>query len=199
MANSALHDLTAGSAFVGTEELYGVQSPFGSGDDRRWTATQLKTFANGGNTFTSGTYTLTGAAGKTFTFNNTITLAGTDGTTMTLPPASATLGYLGVPQNSKSAAYTTVLADAGKHILHPVGDNNARTFTIDSNANVAYPIGTVIVFVNEINTVTIAITTDTMTLAGGTSTGSRTLAAYGLATALKITSTSWVISGTNLT
>ena len=104
-----------------------------------------------------------------------------------------------VPSQSKSAAYTTVLGDANKFVLHPVADNNARTFTIDSNANVAYPVGTWITFVNEINTLTIAITSDTMHLAGGASTGSRTLAAYGVATALKITSTSWIISGTNLT
>lgn len=102
-------------------------------------------------------------------------------------------------QNSKSANYTTVLADRGKHIYHPVGDNNARTFTIDSNANVAYPTGTTITFVNEINTVTIAITTDTLVLAGTGSTGSRTLAANGQATALKVTSTRWVIAGTGLT
>jgi hypothetical protein len=104
-----------------------------------------------------------------------------------------------IPQNSQSAAYTTVLADGGKHIYHPVGDNNPRTFTIDSNANVAYPIGTAITFVNEINTVTIAITSDTLVLAGTGSTGSRTLAANGIATALKVTSTRWVISGTGLT
>lgn len=104
-----------------------------------------------------------------------------------------------LPQNSKSAAYTTVLTDGAKHILHPTADNNARTFTIDSNANVTYPIGTTLTFVNQINTVTIAITSDTLTLAGTGATGSRTLAANGIATALKITSTSWVISGTGLT
>lgn len=104
-----------------------------------------------------------------------------------------------VPQNSKSAAYTTVLADAGKHILHPASDNNARTFTIDSNANVAYPIGTTITFINEINTVTIAITSDTLTLAGAGSTGSRTLAANGMATAIKIDTTKWIISGSGIT
>lgn len=58
----------------------------------------------------------------------------------------------------------------------------------------AYPIGTTITFVNQINTVTIAITSDTMTLAGAGTTGSRTLAANGIATALKIASTSWIIS-----
>jgi hypothetical protein len=104
----------------------------------------------------------------------------------------------GIPQNSKSAAYTTVLADANKHILHPTADNNARTFTIDSNANVAYDVGTTITFVNQINTVTIAITTDTMTLASAGTTGSRTLAANGIATAIKIAATSWMISGSGL-
>ena len=31
------------------------------------------------------------------------------------------------------------MADAGTEIYHPSSDANARTFTIDSNANVAYP------------------------------------------------------------
>lgn len=102
-------------------------------------------------------------------------------------------------QNSQSVPYTTVLADQGKHILHPAADNNPRTYTIDSNANVPYPVGTEIVFVNQINTVTISITSDAMTLMGSGATGSRTLAANGIATALKIVSSGWVISGTNLT
>lgn len=97
--------------------------------------------------------------------------------------------------NSQSTAYTTVLGDAGKMLLHPAADNNARTFTIDSNANVAYPTGTCITFTNMINTVTIAITSDTMTLMGSNTTGSRTLAVGNWATACKIASTSWVIGG----
>lgn len=44
-----------------------------------------------GNTFTAGTYTLTGVAAKTLTFNNSLTLAGTDATTMTFPTTSATI------------------------------------------------------------------------------------------------------------
>jgi hypothetical protein len=148
-------------------------------------------------TTTTGTFTLTN--GKTLSVSNTLTFAGTDSTTMTFPSASASIGYLGTPLNSQSTAYTTVLADSGKTILHPTADNNARTFTIDSNANVAYPTGTVITFINQINTVTIAITSDTLQLAGGSSTGSRTLAAVGMATAVKVASTVWVISGTGLT
>ena len=129
------------------------------------------------------------------TFSGTATFA-------TVAPTAnnvSSVGYVGMPGNSQTAAYTTVAADAGKVILHPITDNNARTFTIDSNANVPYPVGTVITFVNMINTVTIAITTDTMYLAGAGTTGSRTLAAYGVATAIKVTSTSWIVSGNGLT
>lgn len=143
--------------------------------------------------------TLAVADGKTFTASNTITLAAPDSQTYTLPAATCNIGYLEIPQNSQSAAYGLVLADSGKHIYHPSGDNNARTFTIPANSSVAYPIGTTITFINEINTVTIAITTDTLVLAGTGATGSRTLAASGVATAVKVTSTRWIISGTGLT
>lgn len=44
-----------------------------------------------GNTFTTGTYTLTGTAAKTLNFTNTLTLSGTDSTTMTFPSTSATI------------------------------------------------------------------------------------------------------------
>jgi len=106
-----------------------------------------------------------------------------------------------VPQNSKSAAYTLVLADAQKHIFHPSADTTARTWTIPANSSVAYPIGTALTFVNQnaAGVITIAITTDTMRLAGAGTTGSRTLAANGVATAMKVTSTEWIISGTGLT
>lgn len=110
------------------------------------------------------------------------------------------VGYKNIPQNSKSANYTTVLADSGKHLFHPSTDANNRTFTIDSNANVPYPIGTAITFVNRsANNLSIAITSDTMYLAGASTTGTRTLAQNGIATALKIGTTEWLISGTNLT
>jgi hypothetical protein len=64
---------------------------------------------------------------------------------------------------------------------------------------VAFPVGTTLTYVNQINTITIAITSDTLTLMGAGSTGSRTLAANGMATALKVASTNWIISGVGLT
>lgn len=120
---------------------------------------------------------------------------------LTATQAADSVGTRGVPQNSQSAAYTLVIEDAGKHILHPSADTTARTFTIPANGTVAFPVGTVVTFINQNagGVVTIAITTDTMRLAGAGTTGSRTLAANGIATAVKLTSTEWIISGTGLT
>lgn len=103
-------------------------------------------------------------------------------------------------QNSKSANYTLVSQDAGKHIYHPAADTIPRTFTIPANASVPFPIGTAITFVNDVSAgaITIAITSDTLILSGPWSTGSRTLLASGVATIIKITSTKWIINGTNL-
>jgi len=122
--------------------------------------------------------------------------------TLTLPDSTSadTLGYLNAPINEQSAAYTAVAADAGKVIFHPSTDANARTFTIPANSSVAYPTGTVLTFINMTSqVVTIAITSDTLYLAGTGSTGSRSLAQYGIATAVKMTSTTWLISGNGLT
>lgn len=141
----------------------------------------------------------TGATGATGVTGPT----GATGVTGVTGPTGATgaTGPTSIPQNSQSAAYTTVLADNGRHIFHPSADTTARIWTIDSNANVAYGIGAVITFVNQhsAGVITIAITSDTMRLAGAGTTGSRTLAADGIATALKVTATEWIISGTGLT
>jgi hypothetical protein len=119
----------------------------------------------------------------------------TDATTTT---AARGAGYMGIPQSSAATtgSYTIVAGDAGEHIYTTA----TRTVTIPANSSVAFPIGTAISFVAATGaTVTIAITTDTLILAGPGTTGSRTLAPFGLATAIKITSTSWIISGNGLT
>lgn len=105
-----------------------------------------------------------------------------------------------IPQNSKSADYTFVLGDAGYHIYHPSADTSARSWTVPANGSVAYPIGTTITLVNDAGagTLSILITTDTLRLMGSGATGTRTLLASGIATLLKVTSTLWVINGTNL-
>ncbi len=126
-------------------------------------------------------------------------LAGTD-TGRVITPSSL-VPIRQISQNSKSADYTLVAADAGKHIYHPGADTSTRTWTIPANASVAYTIGTAITFVNDTSAgaLTIAITSDTLVLAPDGTTGSRTLAANGMATAIKMTATRWMISGSGLT
>jgi hypothetical protein len=134
----------------------------------------------------------TGSGAAVFGTSPTITPAA--GTTST---ATTGAGYMGIPQNATTTgAYTIEAADAGKHIYSTA----TRTITIDSNDNLALPIGTTVSFIAATGaTVTIAITTDTLLLAGTGTTGSRTLGPFGMATAVKITSTSWIISGNGLT
>jgi hypothetical protein len=143
---------------------------------------------NGGTAVTlDGVQTLTN---KTISgASNTLTVDGTNA-----------VGFRTIPQNSQSTAYTTVLADSGKHIFHPAADNNARTFTIPANSSVAYPIGTALTFINmAVADVTIAITSDTLILSPEGTTGSRTLATNGSATCIKIAATQWLIAGSGLT
>ncbi len=174
--------------------------------------------ANGGTNATSAGiaafnnitgYTAAGATGTTSTnlvFSNSPTLvAPVLGTPASGSLSSCTVDgtnadrYLNIPQNAQTGSYTTVLADAGKHIYHALGAG-AATYTIPANGTVAYPIGTVLAFVNlSATSISIAITTDTMYLGNTGTTGTRTLAQYGVANALKITSTAWIITGTALT
>ncbi len=107
----------------------------------------------------------------------------------------------GPPQNVQAADYTCVLSDAGGGILHPSSDASARTFTIPANASVAFGAGSLLMFVNQdgAGVVTISITSDTMRLAGAGTTGSRTLAANGVAFAWKVSATEWIIWGFGLT
>lgn len=109
--------------------------------------------------------------------------------------SASTLGYRGLPQNAKTAAYTLALSDAGKHISITTGG-----VVIPANASVAFPIGTTIVVYNDsAASQNISITTDTLRLAGTATTGTRALAQRGLATCVKVATTTWVISGAGLT
>lgn len=107
--------------------------------------------------------------------------------------------YPGIPVNDFVAAKTLGAGENNQCWRHPSTDANARTITIPANATVAYPIGSFFTFTNETSqAVTIAITSDTLRQAGTGATGSRTLAQWGEAVAMKKTATSWVISGTGL-
>jgi hypothetical protein len=116
----------------------------------------------------------------------------------TTASTAASIGYLGLPQSATATTATLAIGDAGKHIYVTT---TGQTITIPANSSVAYPVGTTLTFIAgpSATTVSIAIATDTMTLVGSTTTGTRTLAANGMASAVKVAATTWYINGTGLT
>lgn len=110
-----------------------------------------------------------------------------------------TIGFRDIPQQvSTASSRVTIAADRGQHIYITGG---GTTQTIAANASVAYPVGATITFVVATgvgSTTAIAINSDTLVFAANNTTGTRTLAAGGLATALKVTSNTWHISGAGL-
>ena len=141
----------------------------------------------------TGDVTATAGSNATVVANMNVTAT----VTATGTPPTNAVGYLGAPQISDQDDYTLVLADAGKHYYHVSA--TPHTLTIPANASVAFPIGTVIAGVNEngAGALTIAITTDT--LRWSSSTGSRTVAANGSFSLLKVTATLWRLTGEGIT
>ena len=133
-----------------------------------------------------------------FTFGSALTVTGS----FTANPGSPTdanaakaAGYVGMPQVALSSGGTTISAAmAGDHIYN----TSAGTVTIPANSSVPLEVGTTVVIINGNNTSAVNITTDTLRQAGTTNTGPRTLAAYGMATLVKVASTTWYISGNGI-
>jgi len=135
---------------------------------------------------TMSTPTFTGGA----TFSNAaLTLSGT--------LYANSPGFLGMPQNAQTGStYTLVLTDQGKHVYV----STTTTVTIPANTVTSFPVGsTVAIIAGPSTTATIAIQSDTLYLGGTGSTGTRTLAPFGMATLVKVTNTTWFISGSGLT
>jgi hypothetical protein len=182
------------------QQTFGSATAFASFKDVAWTdgtnATGTWTVSTTGNagTVTNGVYT---------TGNQTIagdkTFSGTTALASTSTIGGAVIGYRDVPVTISNATYTFALADAGKAFGKDNG--TAYTYTIPANGTVAFPVGTVITVFNNnaTNNLTIAITTDTLRLAGTTTTGSRTIAPFSLCTLFKVSSTVWMASGAGVT
>jgi hypothetical protein len=133
--------------------------------------------------------------------NGSMTSSGTVSARATVPTANTntanSIGYMGMPQVSlASGGLTLNSTHSGAHIYVT---GASQTITIPSNASVPFEIGTTIVVINANVSCSIAIATDTLRLANTTTTGTRTLAANGMATIVKIAATTWIASGNGLT
>jgi hypothetical protein len=99
-----------------------------------------------------------------------------------------------VTQNSQTSAYTIVSSDNGKYVDITTGGITFATttgFTAGQN---------VVIYNNSSSSQTISQGSSvTLRWAGTATTGNRTLAQYGVATAICVASNTYVIAGTGLT
>ena len=105
-----------------------------------------------------------------------------------------------VPQNAKSVNYTLQLTDAGKYIYYTQSTSN--TLYIPKTSNVAFSNGTTIMIVSRTSSsanVTISPNTGvSLYLAGNTTSASRNVNTYGVATLIQVEANTWFISGTGV-
>lgn len=107
------------------------------------------------------------------------------------------IGYRDLPQVTVGNV-TLALTDAGKHYYSTTGA--PQTITVPSNANVAFPLGTTVVIINKgLGNIAVAKQIEvSMYLAGNSTSTTKTLTSYGMATLVKTESNVWFINGTGL-
>jgi trimeric autotransporter adhesin len=157
-----------------------------------------------GGTTSSSTLTLqsTSGAGSTdsivFKVGNagavTAMTISTTGAVSTASTISDSIGNVRtIVQNSQTSSYTLVATDNGKHISITTGGVTVPASVFSAGQNV-------VIFNNSSSTQTITQGSSvTMTLAGSTTTGNRSLASYGVATVLCTGTNTFVITGQGLT
>ena len=135
---------------------------------------------------------------KEFTYANTISLAGniTAGNVSSNVNGFA-IGYRDIPQVVFTSNATLALSDAGKHYF---SSNSANVITIPNNTTVSFSIGTAISIVQQ-GTANLTVTPGsgvTLYLAGNSTSASRTLGNFGMATLMKVATNTWFINGTGV-
>ena len=150
--------------------------------------------ANGGTGSTTAANARTALGAAASGANTDITALDQDVTiTATGTIAANSIGFRGLPAaaQAQGSTITFTLANAGQLVPNTLGG-----WAIPANGATAFPVGTTIILDNDSgSTQTVTITTDTLRLAGTSSTGTRTVAARGLATLVKVKTTEWKISG----
>ena len=105
---------------------------------------------------------------------------------------------LGSPQTAKTTSYSVVSTDQDKHIYFT--NSGDVILNIPNNNQISWPVGTTIqVVVQSTNSANVIVTPNTnvsLYLAGNSTSSSRTIATYGMATLLNVAANTWFISGT---
>lgn len=107
---------------------------------------------------------------------------------------------LGLAQTVITGDYDIVLSDANKQLFQPGSDTTLRSIQIPTNASVPFPIGTTFTFITDQNAGGLEVfCLDSLFVANSTITDLFHLGAKGMATAVKITSTKWIVNGVGVT
>ena len=100
--------------------------------------------------------------------------------------------------NAQTATYTVVLADADQKLV-TMSVASANDFLIPTNANVAFPVGTVInvIQIGAGQTTIKAVTSGTTTISstGGTATAPKLRAQFSAASCIKVATDVWYVVG----
>ena len=126
--------------------------------------------------------------------NKTVTSLGNTSTINDGGSSAYAIGFKAIPPGSTSSG-NLALTDAGKHVYVSAG------VTVPPNSTAPFDIGTVITIVNS-SASSITVTQGsgvTLRFSGSSSTGNRTLAAYGLCSCIKVATDTWYISGSGMT
>jgi hypothetical protein len=142
----------------------------------------------------------TGLSGGTITTSGTVAIDSTVATltdTQTLTNKTLTDAKVNLAFDAETASYTAVLANNSQVVTMDVGSGN--TFSIPTNASVAFPIGTQInvLQIGTGQTTIQAVTSGTTTIlsTGGTAAQPKLRARYSAATCLKAGTDLWYVFG----
>lgn len=105
---------------------------------------------------------------------------------------------LGSPQTAKTTSYSIVSTDQDKHIYFT--NSGDVVLNIPNNNEISWPVGTTVqVVVKSTNSANVIVTPNTnvsLYLAGNSTSISRKISSYGMATLLNVAANTWFISGT---
>ena len=188
----ALGTIRSGSFLIGRSFNHSLSSVDASTIALSINGSTTYTIGNGG-----GSDFLLGSSGAIrFIVNGQDRLAlQTDGKVLA---SGVELGFKTIPQIALNGASTFVAADSGKHYYKGPAVTSAIILTIPDNSAEPCPVGTTITIVNDAATgnITIFQGGNTILQLGGTfNQSNRTITPGGFATALKVASNKWIVSG----
>jgi hypothetical protein len=200
-ADNALADITGVTASTGLTGTASSGTATLSIDSTVATLTGSQTLTN--KTLTSpvissisntGTLTLPTTTG-TLALTSDITV--TDSSTTTLTNKTLTDAKINLAFDAETASYTAVLANNSQVVT--MDNASANTFSIPTNASVAFPVGTQInvLQIGAGQTTIQAVTSGTTTIlsTGATAAAPKIRARYGMATCVKAATDTWYVIG----